>query len=92
MRDFFIGVLDKLITVFVVLMGIAIVIAAVAALVSPGTMGPGGGGILGFLFILIGGGLYVSFTAGFLYLGLGIYQNTRRTAEATERMAGQPRV
>lgn len=92
MRDFFIGVLDKLISVFVVLGVIGVVVAALAALFAPGMGTPAGGGIFGFLMILIGGGLYIAFVAGFMYLGLGIYHNTRRTAEATEKMAGQTRI
>jgi len=92
MRDFFIGVLDKLIGIFVVLGVIGIVIAALSALFAPGMAGVAGNGIVGFLIILIGGALYLAFVAGFMYLGLGIYHNTRRTAEATEKMAAQTRV
>ena len=91
MRDFFIGVLDKLISLFVVLGLLAVVIFALVALFAPGMGAPAGGGVLGFLFVLIGGGLYVAFVAGFMFLGLGIYHNTRRTAEATEKMTGQVR-
>ena len=46
-------------------------------------------GTLAALLVLIGGLLYIVFVAGFLYLGAGIYSNTKRTAEAVERMAGR---
>ena len=44
-------------------------------------------GIFGSLIALIFGSIYVIFFGGFIYLGLGIYHNTRRTAEAMEAMA-----
>jgi len=87
MRDFFIRSLEIVINVVVVLALIAIV--AIAGMVAFGGgrgMGPMGfGGPLAGLMILIGGILYLIIVAGFMYLGLGIYQNTKRTAEAIER-------
>jgi len=89
MRDFFIGAFEKLVAVIVVLMIVGVVIAA-AAVSFGGGMGPGGqGGILQGLFVLIGGAIYVIFIGGAMYLGLGIYQNTRRTAELLEQMAAK---
>jgi len=41
--------------------------------------------------VLIFGGLYVVLMGGMMYLFLGIYDNTKRTAEATERMAQSSR-
>lgn len=41
------------------------------------------------LGILIGGALYVVLVGGFLYMGVGIYQNTKRTAEAVEKLAAR---
>lgn len=80
MRDFFINALEKVIGVLVVLAGIGIVLGAAAALTGnagqPGVPGP-----LMALLILIGGGLYMIMIFGFLYLGLGIYHNTKKTAE-----------
>ena len=38
--------------------------------------------------VLIGGGIYVIFIGGLMYMGLGIYQNTKRTAAAVEKLAG----
>lgn len=82
MRDFFILALEKLIAVIVVLMMIAVVVIAVAAMGSPQ------GGALQGLGILIGGGLYVVLMGGMLYLFLGIYHNTKRTAELLAAKAG----
>lgn len=75
MLDFFILALEKLIAVIILVMMIAVVIAAIAAMGSPR------GGALQGLGILIGGGLYVVMMGGMLYLFLGIYHNTKRTAE-----------
>ena len=90
MRDFFINAFEKLVAVIVILMIIGVVIGAAAVSFGAG-MGPGGqgGGILQGLFVLIFGAIYVVFIGGAMYLGLGIYQNTRRTAEALERMAAK---
>ena len=90
-RDFFIKSLETLINVIVILGAIVIVIAAVViAFGGVGMDGPtGGGGPLAGLAVLIGGGIYLVLIGGFMYLGLGIYQNTRRTADAVERLAGR---
>jgi hypothetical protein len=72
-RDFFILALEKLVAVIVVIMMIAVVIGAFAA-----GSEQGAGVALG---ILVGGGLYVILMGGMLYLFLGIYHNTKRTAE-----------
>ncbi len=84
MRDFFINALDKLITVVVILMILGVLIAAVMV-----SMDSNNGGILMGLAVLVGGALYVILLGGFMYLGLGIYHNTRRTAAATEAMANR---
>ena len=81
MRDFFIGSLEKLITVLVVLMCVGVVIAAVAVMFSSE------GGLLPAVGVLIGGGLYVILLGGMMYLFRGIYDNTKRTAAAVERLA-----
>ena len=83
MRDFFISSLEKLITVIIVLMSIAVVIAAL------GTMfgGQPGGGFLAGLAVLVFGAFYVLLMGGMMFLFLGIYDNTKRTAEAVERMS-----
>ncbi|MFO7919580.1 MAG: hypothetical protein R6U99_01985 [Nioella sp.] len=79
MRDFFIGALDKLIAVLVILMIIGVVVGAVMTAMSPM------GSTLQAVAILVGGALYVILMAGMLYLFLGIYHNTKRTAEILER-------
>ncbi|RFU14450.1 hypothetical protein DZD18_01600 [Rhodobacteraceae bacterium W635] len=79
MRDFFIGALDKLIAVLVILMIIGVVVGAVMTAMSPM------GSALQAVAILVGGALYVILMAGMLYLFLGIYHNTKRTAEILER-------
>ncbi len=83
MRDFFINALDKLVAVIVILMIIGVVVMAVMMTQQPQ------GGILMALGVLVGGALYVVLLGGFMYLGLGIYHNTRRTADATEAMANR---
>jgi hypothetical protein len=95
MRDFFIRALEAIVNVVVVIAAVVILIAAAAAtfggagmMQGMGGMPMGGGPVAGVM-ILIGGGIYLILVAGFLYLGLGIYQNTRRSAEALERMAGR---
>lgn len=90
MRDFFINSLEMLVGVMVVLMGLAVIGAAGAAAFGGGGMGPAGmSGPLGGAAILVGGLLYVIFVGGFLYMGIGIYQNTKRSAAALEKMAGR---
>ena len=87
MRDFFINSLELLVGVFVVLLSLGVVVAAGASAFGGGNMGPGGmNGPLGGLLILVGGALYVIFVGGFMYMGIGIYQNTKRSAEALERL------
>jgi hypothetical protein len=82
MRDFFILALEKLIAVFIVVAGIAVLVISVMAMASPQ------GGALQGLAVLIGGGLYVVMMGGMLYLFLGIYHNTKRTAELLAAKAG----
>ena len=86
MRDFFINSLEILVGVFVVLLGLA-VLAFAAMVAFGGGMGPGGAsGPLAGVGILIGGALYVIFIGGFMYMCIGIYQNTKRSAEALEKL------
>ena len=91
MRDFFINSLEILVSIMVVLLSLAVLaIAGVAAFgggIGPGGMGPGGmNGPLAGVGILIGGALYVIFIGGFMFMGIGIYQNTKRSAEALEKL------
>lgn len=91
MRDFFINSLEKLIGVIIVLMAIGVVIGffGIAFGGGYGPYGQSGGFFVGLIFLLIGA-IYVILMGGFMYLGVGIYQNTLRTAKAIEKMsAGQ---
>lgn len=93
MRDFFIGGFEILVGIIVVLLVLAVFIAAGSATFGGGGMMMNGqampSGPLVGLGILVGGLIYVVFVAGFMYLGLGIYQNTKKTAAALERMGGK---
>ena len=84
MRDFFINAFEKLVGVIIVLMLVFVVVGAGAVGFAPAQPGQPSG-ILPAIAILVGGFVYVIFLGGALYLGLGIYQNTKRTAEAMER-------
>ncbi len=91
MRHFFIRVLDLLIGVVVVI-GILGVLISSAAMITVGVPGPDGTTISGVgpgIAVLVAGLLYMIFLGGFMYLGVGIYHNTRRTAEAVEQLAGK---
>ena len=79
MREFFINGFEKLVGVIVILTAIGVIVAAIGMM-----MHPQGGFIMG-LMTLIGGAVYVLFMGGAMYLGLGIYQNTKRAADALER-------
>ena len=87
MRDFFINSFEKLVGIIVILMAIGVVLFAGAALMGAGGQG-GPGGIFGALIVLVVGAVYIIFIGGAMYLGLGIYQNTKRMADAMERQSG----
>ncbi len=88
MRDFFINSFEKLVGLVIILMCIAVAIAGFGTMFGgmAGPMGQGGGFLAG-IAILIVGGIYVIFVGGLMYLALGIYQNTKKTAEAVQRLA-----
>ena len=81
MRDFFINSFEKLVAVLIVLLGIGVVIGAFGAAQD--------GGVLAFIGVLIAGSIYVVMVGGLMYLGLGIYHNTKRMADAMDR-SGPP--
>lgn len=81
MREFFINALEKIIAVVIVLGAVVVLVAGIGAMFSPY------GGFFQGLGILIGGALYLMLVGGMAYLGLGIYHNTRRTADAVEALA-----
>jgi TRAP-type C4-dicarboxylate transport system permease small subunit len=97
MRDFFIRSMELILNVVVVLSFLAlIVVSGIVAFGGGGMMPPGvdapgmaggaGGPVAGLLLLVIGA-IYLTLVFGFMYLGLGIYQNTLRTANALERRA-----
>jgi len=83
MRDFFIRSLGNIVSVLIILMAIAVLAAGIGVMF---TSPMNGGGLLPGLGVLIGGGVYVLVVGGFLYLALGVYDNTKRTAEAVEKL------
>lgn len=89
MRDFFIRGFEVILGVFIVLLGIGVFFAGFVPFSDP--QFSTGMSVLVMLLIWLGGGIYVLFLGGLMYLGLGIYQNTKRTAEAMERMAETPK-
>ena len=86
MRDFFIRSFERLIGVIIILGAVLIVVAAFTGAANASS---GGRGILIFLGTLVAGALYLVLTGGVMYLALGIYHNTLRTAEALDRQ-GRP--
>ena len=85
-KYFFIRSFEIVINIVVVIAAILIVIGAGAALMGGGAMAQQTGmpSAVTALMILVGGFIYLVMVAGFMYLGLGIYQNTKRTAELLE--------
>ncbi len=81
MRETIIKSFDLLITL---LAGLIVLAAAIM-----GLMMIFQGYILIGLGYIIGGALYAVILAGGLYLLIGIYENTKRTAEAVERLSGR---
>lgn len=81
MRDFFIRGMEMIINVAVVLGSIGVIAAAISA-----TIRTPNGGLLQGIVVLVAGALWLILAAGMIYLALGIYANTRRTAEAVEEL------
>ncbi len=81
MRDFFIMWFERLISVIIVIAAAAVVIGTVVTLVQ--------GLFLQALAVLIGGSLYLVLIGGAMFLGLGVYQNTKKTAEMVEKLANK---
>lgn len=80
MRDFFILWMERIINVVIVIGAIAVVISGLVAMFSAQ------GGFLQGVMIWVIGAIYLVLMGGMIYLGLGIYNNTRRTAEAIEQL------
>jgi hypothetical protein len=92
MRDFFIRGFEAILSILLILGAVGIVIAAGVAAFGNASMegAPAGmSGPVAGLAILIVGFVGLIVYGGLLYLGLGIYHNTRRTAEALEVRGGR---
>ena len=92
MRDFFIRGFEAILSIVLVVAAIGIVIVAGAAAFGGATaiegLPSGASGPVAGLIILVVGFVGLLVYGGLLYLGLGIYHNTRRTAEALEARGG----
>lgn len=80
MRELIIKSLDMIVWIVAGLIALAGVIAGVMAL---------GQGEVAGLVIIIGGLLYAVVFAGMFFLMIGVYTNTKRTAEAIEKLAAR---
>jgi hypothetical protein len=89
MRDFFIRGFEVILSIILILGAIGVILFAGAVALGSANLngvdiqGPAAGAA-----ILIGGLIYLLFVGGLMYLGLGIYHNTRRSAEAMEARGG----
>lgn len=81
MRQLIINSFEKLIWALIGIVMLGAVIGGLGAMFAP--MGPG---FLPGLLIIIGGILYAILIGGMLFMVIGIHDNTKRTAEALERM------
>lgn len=81
MRQLIISSLDMLIWLFAGLIALGGVIV--------GFMAMGQGMVLQGLGIVIGGLLYAIIFAGMFFLIIGIHNNTKRTADAVEKLAAR---
>lgn len=90
MRDFFIIALEWIIHVLVVFLVLLLVLMSTMVALGVWQMpvalpgGVGRSGIFAALALLVVGGVLITLGAGMIYLGFGIYQNTRRMAVALE--------
>ncbi|SFI95431.1 hypothetical protein [Jannaschia pohangensis] len=85
MRDFFIKALEGIITLTIVVVAVAILVVTIGAMF--GGVPVGDFWIEGpthAAIVAIGGTLGLLVVGGTLYLGLGKYNNTARTADALE--------
>ena len=95
MRHFFIRGVEIILGVILVLTLLGFVLGGIGLILNPEAMPVGDAlgsgaevpGPVAGVAILIVGVIYTIFIGGLMYLGLGIYHNTRRMAEALERQA-----
>ena len=92
MRDFFIRGFEAILSIILIIAAVGIVIAAgVAAFGNASIEGAPAGmqGPIAGLVILLAGFVGLIVYGGLLYLGLGIYHNTRQTANLLEARGGR---
>ncbi len=92
MVAFFVRSLELLMNVLIVL-GVATVFVAACAAGFGGVPLENGQTWIGpvlFFVVLLGGLICLTIFGGVVYLGLGIYKNTKRSAEALERLTAVP--
>lgn len=80
MRDFFIFWMERIVNVVIVLGAAGVLIGGIVVMFAPT------GGFLQGILTWIFGAIYLILMGGMIYLGLGIYNNTRRTADAVEAL------
>lgn len=88
MRDFFILWAERLIAVFVVLLALGVVGAAIGVMSQPA---PKGGVGLGLL-VLVLGLIYVTLIGGLMFVAFGIHRNTRQTNDLLQELLRRDRV
>lgn len=81
MREFFIHGMEKIINAVMLLGAVAVILGGFTV------MFDADGGFMMGIGVWLAGGLYLVLMGGAIYLGLGIYYNTKRTADAVERLA-----
>ncbi|MBK4216192.1 hypothetical protein JJJ17_09675 [Paracoccus caeni] len=81
MRDFFILWMERIINVVIVIGAVSVFIGGLVVMFSAQ------GGFFQGLLAWVFGSIYLIVLGGMIYLGLGIYNNTKRTAEAVERLS-----
>ncbi|MDB2406931.1 hypothetical protein N9W17_00145 [Jannaschia sp.] len=87
MRDFFIQGFEIVLTLVLLACAVGITALAIGVLMGPVTLSdslPPAQGLAWAAAILLGGWLSLLVVGGALFLGLGIYHNTRRTADTLE--------
>ncbi len=84
MRDKIINSLSTVIWIFSILILLGGLIGGVAVMANPYQ-----GGFLPGLIVIVGAVIYAILILGFYFMQLGIYEHTKRTAEAVEKLANR---
>lgn len=81
MREMILSSFEKLVWALVIIIMLGAVLGGIGTMLSPAE-----GGFFVGLLILIGGLIYAVIIGGVMFLFIGIHENTKRTAEALERI------